>query len=94
MSLARKALAAWGRRNVGMKPMHRMRHAWNPLSLLVAIAVVALAAVGATAPWEPDRRRPRADCRWEIVEIGTADSWRGGLERWPVQTPGPLILLD
>ena len=68
------------------------------LAVLIAGVMIAIATLGAAAPEDSVEgaalRRPAAECRWELVEVGAAAGWRGVLESWPVRAPAPLVLLD
>lgn len=68
------------------------------LAVLMSGVLIAIATLGAAAPEAAvegaARRRPAAECRWELVEIGAAAGWRGVPEPWAGQATAPLVLLD
>ena len=68
------------------------------LAALVAGAIIAIATPGGAALEASAEgaalRRPAAECRWELVEIGAAAGWRGVPEPWAGRAPAPLVLLD
>ena len=62
--------------------------------LMVSVAVFGAGAGTAEAADGADRARTQGACRWELVSLRAGSDWRGVPERWPIEAPAPLVLLD